>query len=120
MQSLISIVKVAPRIGRFHYALVGTATARGYAFLNLGICRLAWHWTELLCAPHILHSMSICDEMNSRELEDLAIKLHAQIERSSRHSEMPRVAVEDVKRWIALHKKESESCLELSFFLNLV
>ena len=120
MQSLISIVKVAPRIGRFHYALVGTATARGYAFLNLGICRLAWHWTELLCAPHILHSMNICDEMNSRELEDLAIKLHAQIDRSADHSEMTKVELEDVKGWIALHRKESESHFDFSFFLNLI
>jgi len=64
--------------------------------------------------------MSILDEMSSRELEALAVKLHTQIERSSDHCEMPKVELEDVKDWIALHRKESESCFELSFFLNLV
>jgi hypothetical protein len=63
--------------------------------------------------------MSILDEMNARELEALAIKLHAQIERDSGHSEMPRVELEDVRKWIAAHRKESES-FELSFFLNPV
>ena len=64
--------------------------------------------------------MSILDEMSARELEALAITLHTQIERSSHRSEMPKVELEDVKDWIALHRKESESCFELSFFLNLV
>ena len=64
--------------------------------------------------------MPILDEMNSPELEALATKLHGQIDRSSNHSEMPKVELEDVKDWIALHKKEVESYFELSFFLNLV
>ncbi len=64
--------------------------------------------------------MSILDEMNSPELEGLAAKLHAQIDRSSNRSDMPKVELEDVKGWIALHKKEVESYSELSFFLNLV
>ena len=64
--------------------------------------------------------MSILDEMNSRELEALAAKLHTQIDRSPSRSEMPRVELEDVKGWIALHMKEAESYSELSFFLNLV
>ncbi len=63
--------------------------------------------------------MPILDEMNSPELEALAAKLHAQIDRSSSHSEMPKVELEDVKGWVALHK-EAESYFELSFFLNLV
>jgi hypothetical protein len=64
--------------------------------------------------------MSIFDEMSSPELEALAIKLHSQIDRSSNRSEMPKVELEDVKDWIALHRKESESCFDLSSFLNLV
>lgn len=64
--------------------------------------------------------MSILDEMSSPELEALAIKLHSQIDRSSDRSEMPKVELEDVKDWIALHRKESESCFDLSFFINLV
>jgi hypothetical protein len=32
---------------------------------------------------------------------------------------MPKVELEDVKGWLALRKKEAESCSELSFFLNL-
>jgi hypothetical protein len=58
--------------------------------------------------------------MNSPELEALAAKLHAQIDRSADHSEMPKVELEDVKGWIALHRKESESYFELSFFLDLI
>jgi hypothetical protein len=64
--------------------------------------------------------MSILNEMNSRELEALAIKLHTQIERSPGSSGMPKVELEDVKDWIALHREESKSCFDLSFFLNLV
>jgi len=64
--------------------------------------------------------MSILDEMNSPELEALAAKLYAQIDRSPNRSEMPEVELEDVKGWIALQKKEAESYSELSFFLNLV
>jgi hypothetical protein len=64
--------------------------------------------------------VTIFDEMNPPALEALAAKLHAQIERSPNHSEMPKVELEDVKGWIALHKKEAESYFELSFFLNLV
>lgn len=64
--------------------------------------------------------MSILDEMNARELEALAVKLHGQIEHSSNHSEIPRVELEDVKGWMELRKKESESCFDLSLFLNLV
>ncbi len=51
--------------------------------------------------------MSILDEMNSPELEALAAKLYAQIDRSPNRSEMPQVELEDVKGWIALHRKES-------------
>ena len=64
--------------------------------------------------------MSILDEMNSPELEGLAAQLHTQIDRSSSDSEMPKVELKDVKAWLALRKKEAESCSELSFFLNLV
>ena len=64
--------------------------------------------------------MSILDEMSARELEALAITLHTQMERSSPRSETPKIELEDVKDWIALHRNESESCFELSFFLNLV
>ena len=70
------------------------------------------------CSTH-LTIVPILDEMNSPELEALAAKLHAQIDRSSSHSEMPKVELEDVKGWVALHK-EAESYFELSFFLNLV
>jgi hypothetical protein len=80
----------------------------------------ARNWTKLFGARLISRIMSILDEMSSPELEALAVKLHRQIERSSHHSEMPKVELEDVKDWIALHRKESESCFELSFFLNLV
>ncbi len=64
--------------------------------------------------------MSILDEMNSPELEGLAAKLHAQIDRSPNRSEMSQVELEDVKGWIALHRKEAESYFELPFFLNLI
>jgi hypothetical protein len=63
--------------------------------------------------------MSILDEMNPPELEALAAKLHAQMNRSPNRSEMPKVELEDVKGWIALQKKEAESYFELPFFLNL-
>ncbi len=74
---------------------------------------------RLFGAPRILRIMSILDEMNSPELEALAVKLHTQIDRSSNHSDMPKIELEDVKGWIALHKKEAESYPELSFFLDL-
>ena len=64
--------------------------------------------------------MTILDQMNSTELEAFAAKLHAQINRSSDRSGMPKVELEDVKGWIGLHKKEAASYSELSFFLNLV
>jgi hypothetical protein len=79
----------------------------------------ARNWTKLFDAPLISRMMSILDEMSARELEALAISLHTQMERSSR-SETPKIELEDVKDWIALHRNESESCFELSFFLNLV
>ena len=64
--------------------------------------------------------MSIFDEMNSRELEALAAKLHKQINRICEHSELPKVELEDVKRWIALHRNESSCCFELSSVLSLL
>jgi hypothetical protein len=64
--------------------------------------------------------MSILNEMNAPELEALAVKLHGQIERSSNHRETPRVELEDVKGWMELRKKESESCFDVSLFLNLI
>ena len=64
--------------------------------------------------------MSILDEMNSRELEALAVKLQAQINRVCESSELPKVELEDVKGWIALHRKESAHCFELSSVLSLL
>jgi hypothetical protein len=64
--------------------------------------------------------MSIFDEMNSRELEALAVKLQTQINLISERSELPKVELEDVKRWIALHRKESGACFELSSVLSLL
>jgi hypothetical protein len=64
--------------------------------------------------------MSIFDEMNSRDLEALAVKLHTQINRIGEHSELPKLELEDVKRWIALHRKESKYCFELSSVLSLL
>jgi len=72
-----------------------------------------------VCAAHPTY-MSILDEMNSRELEALAVKLQTQINRICEHSELPKVELEDVKRWIALHRKESASCFELSSVLSLL
>ena len=72
----------------------------------------------MLLASHIY--MTILDQMNWPELEVLAAQLHMQIDGSLDHSEMPKVELEDVKGWLALRKKEAESCSELSFFLNLV
>jgi hypothetical protein len=63
--------------------------------------------------------MSVLDNMNSPELEALAAELHAQMERSS-HCEESKVELEDVKGWIASHRKQAESYSELSFFLNLL
>ena len=65
-------------------------------------------------------SMSTLNEMNSRELEALALKLHRQINRVCEHSELPKVELEDVKQWIALHRKESSRCFELSSVLSLL
>jgi hypothetical protein len=64
--------------------------------------------------------MAVLDHMNSSELEAFAAKLHAQMDRIPHRSEMPNVELEDVKGWIASHKKEAESCSELSLFLNLL
>jgi hypothetical protein len=64
--------------------------------------------------------MAVLDRMNPTELEALATKLHAQMDRSPNRSELPKVELEDVKGWIASHKQEAESCSELSFFLNLL
>jgi hypothetical protein len=75
---------------------------------------------KLFGAPGISRNMGILEDMNSSELEALAAKLHTQIDRSPNHSEVPKVELEDVKGWIALHKKEAESYSELSFFLDLV
>jgi len=58
--------------------------------------------------------------MNSNELEALAAKLHAQIDRSAGNSETLKVELEDVKDWIALQAQECEPCSEPSFFLNLI
>jgi hypothetical protein len=77
-------------------------------------------WTKLFVATGISRIMSILNEMNSPELEALAAELHAQIDRSADHSEMPKIKLEDVKGWIALHREESESHFDFSFFLNLV
>ena len=68
----------------------------------------------------IPHSMSTLNEMNSRELEALAVKLQRQINRVCEHSELPKVELEDVKQWIALHRKESSRCFELSSVLSLL
>jgi hypothetical protein len=64
--------------------------------------------------------MTVLDQMNGPELEVLAAQLHTQIDARSNDSEMPKVELEDVKQWLALRRKEAESCAELSFFLNLV
>ena len=64
--------------------------------------------------------MNVLDQMNGPELEVLAAQLHTQIGARSNDSEMPKVELEDVKGWLALRRKEAESCAELSFFLNLV
>jgi len=64
--------------------------------------------------------MSIFDETNSRELEALAVKLHMQINRICEPCDLPKVELEDVKRWIALHRKESSCCFELSSVLSLL
>jgi hypothetical protein len=71
------------------------------------------------CPAH-LTCMAVFDQMNSTELEAFAAKLHAQMGRSSNPSEMPKVALEDVKGWIASRKREADSCSELSSFLNLL
>ncbi len=75
---------------------------------------------KLFVAQCILLIVSVLDQMNSTELETFAAKLHAQMDRSPNGSEMPKVELEDVKGWIASHKKEAECYSELSFFLNLV
>jgi hypothetical protein len=64
--------------------------------------------------------MTVLDQMNGPELELLAAQLHMQIDARSNDPEMPKVELEDVKGWLALRRKEAESCSELSFFLNLV
>jgi hypothetical protein len=71
------------------------------------------------CSAHLTF-VTILDQMSSTELEAFAAKLHAQIDRSPQLFRMPRVELEDVKGWLALQKKEAESCSELSFFLNLL
>jgi hypothetical protein len=62
----------------------------------------------------------ILDQMTSSELDALAVKLHAQISRTSHRSKAPKIELEDVKAWIALHKKEGEFDPDPSFFLSLV
>jgi hypothetical protein len=70
-------------------------------------------------APCISPIVTILDQMNANELEALAVKLYTQMGRSSHRSEEQRVELEDVKGWIASHKKETESSSEFSFFLNM-
>lgn len=43
--------------------------------------------------------MTIFDQMNSPELDDLAAKLHTQIDRNPHDAEMSKVELEDVKGW---------------------
>lgn len=75
---------------------------------------------KLFGTPSITPIVSILNEMNAPELEALAVKLHEQIDRTSTDCETPRVELEDVKGWVELRKKESESCFDLSLFLNLI
>ena len=64
--------------------------------------------------------MTILDQMNPNELEALAVKLYTQMVGGYNRSDVQSVEVKDVKDWIASHKKETQSCSELSFFLNLL
>ena len=60
------------------------------------------------------------DKMNPNELEALAVKLYTQMVAGSNRFDVQSVEVKDVKDWIASHKKETQACSELSFFLNLL
>jgi hypothetical protein len=71
-------------------------------------------------APRISLIVAILEQMSSKELEALAVRLYAQMNYASNRSEVQSVDLEDVKDWIASHKKETQSCSELSFFLNMV
>jgi hypothetical protein len=81
-------------------------------------CKVELDKTFCCSVHHTL--MTILDQMTSTELEAFAAKLHAQIDRSPQPCRMPKVALEDVKGWLASQKREAESYSELSFFLNLL
>lgn len=57
--------------------------------------------------------------MSPSELEALAVNLHAQIDRSSDDGKIAKIAIEDVKDWIA-SRKEAEPWSEPPFFLSLL
>ena len=58
--------------------------------------------------------------MNAPDLEALAVTLYTEIHRASGPSEAAQIELQDVKGWLALRKREAESCSEPPFFLNLV
>ena len=75
---------------------------------------------KLFLTRRISPIVTMLDQMNTNELEALAVKLYTQMDGSPIHSELPTVELEQVKSWIATHRKETESYSELSFFLNLL
>ena len=55
--------------------------------------------------------MTMFEEMSLSELEAFAAKLQAQVNRSGR-AEGDKIELQDVRNWIALRKREAESCPE--------
>jgi len=62
--------------------------------------------------------MTLFDEMSLPELEAFAVELHAQINHG--RPQWAQIALEDVKSWIAVRKREIELCPDPpSFIVNL-